>query len=264
MTTLERIIAAKRKELPVNMEKSPVRMLEGMPGFTRNTVSLTQALLDRERTGIIAEFKRKSPSGGVLNAYATVEEVTTGYFRAGASALSVLTDADFFGGSAEDLIRAREINPIPILRKDFIIDEYQVVETKAIGADVVLLIAAALDTRQIINLSRFARSLGLQVLLEVHQPAELDHLNEYVSMVGVNNRDLNTFTVDTELSVRMAHEIPPEFVKISESGITSPLTIKKLKGCGYQGFLIGENFMRTPEPVLAFSNFVKLLLFDHD
>ena len=264
MNILEKIIAHKRQELLKARDIQPMKKLMKSKLFDRKTLSMTESVLSQGKTGIIAEFKRKSPSGGILNNQAILEEITTGYFRSGASGLSILTDLEFFGGTNEDLTRARELNPIPILRKDFIIDEYQVVETKAIGADVVLLIAAALDTRQIINLSRFARSLDLQVLLEVHQPAELDHLNEYVSMVGVNNRDLNTFTVDTELSVRMAHEIPPEFVKISESGITSPLTIKKLKGCGYQGFLIGENFMRTPEPVLAFSNFVKLLLFDHD
>ena len=260
MTTLERIIAAKRKELPVNMEKSPVRMLEGMPGFTRNTVSLTQALLDRERTGIIAEFKRKSPSGGVLNAYATVEEVTTGYFRAGASALSVLTDADFFGGSAEDLIRAREINPIPILRKDFIIDEYQVVESKAMGADAILLIAAVLDKQRTKQLAALARSLHLQVILEVHDAGELNLANEHVSVIGVNNRDLRDFSVDINRSLELAPLIAQDFLKISESGIHSALAIKQLRSFGYDGFLIGEHFMHEPDPATAFAEFVKQII----
>jgi short-subunit dehydrogenase len=175
-----------------------------------------------------------------------------------------LTDTEFFGGSAEDLMRARELNPIPILRKDFIIDEYQVIEAKAMGADAILLIAAALDKRQLKKLARFSHSLNLQVLMEVHNARELGHLNEFVDMVGVNNRDLKTFTVDTEISVQLAPEIPADFIKISESGITSPLTIKKLKGCGYQGFLIGGNFMGSPEPAAAFSGFVKLLIFGND
>ena len=260
MTTLERIIAAKRKELPVNMEKSPVRMLEGMPGFTRNTVSLTQALLDRERTGIIAEFKRKSPSGGVLNAYATVEEVTTGYFRAGASALSVLTDADFFGGSAEDLIRAREINPIPILRKDFIIDEYQVVESKAMGADAILLIAAVLDKQRTKQLAALARSLHLQVILEVHDAGELNLANEHVSVIGVNNRDLRDFSVDINRSLELAPLIAQDFLKISESGIHSAMAIKQLRSFGYDGFLIGEHFMHEQDPATAFAEFVKQII----
>jgi indole-3-glycerol phosphate synthase len=264
MTILEKIISHKRQELRNSLEVKPMKVLIKSKMFGRRTLSLTEAIANQGKTGIIAEFKRKSPSRGILNAQAILEEVTTGYFRSGASGLSILTDQEFFGGTNEDLVRARELNPIPILRKEFIIDEYQVVETKAIGADAILLIAAALDVDETRNLARFARSLDLQVLLEVHKPAELDHLNEFVNMVGVNNRDLSTFTVDTELSFQMAGEIPPDFVKISESGITSPLIIKKLKGCGYQGFLIGEYFMRTPEPVVAFSDFVKSLLFDND
>lgn len=264
MTILEKIIMQKRRELVITQEAKPMKELIKSRLFGRKSLSLTEAVINEGKTGIIAEFKRKSPSRGIINGQAILEEVTTGYFRSGASGLSILTDLEFFGGTNEDLTRARELNPIPILRKEFILDEYQVVETKAIGADAILLIAAVLDINQTKNLARFAQSLDLQVLLEVHQPAELDHLNEYVSMVGVNNRDLSTFAVDTEISVQMAHEIPQDFVKISESGITSPLTIKKLKGCGYQGFLIGENFMRSPEPAVAFSNFVKTLLFDND
>jgi indole-3-glycerol phosphate synthase len=190
--------------------------------------------------------------------------VTTGYFRSGASALSILTDYDFFGGTDADLSCARELNPIPILRKDFIIDEYHIIESKAIGSDAILLIAAALDKYKVLKLSRLARSLGLQVLLEVHNAGELDCVNEYVNIVGVNNRDLSTFKVDTEISVQLASEIPPEFVRISESGISSVQTIKKLKKCGYQGFLIGESFMLTSDPVSAFSEFVKLILLDDD
>jgi indole-3-glycerol phosphate synthase len=264
MTILEKIISQKRKEVVEAFERRPVKKLEQSKFFRRITLPLTDYIVNPDKTGIIAEFKRKSPSKGIINSIATIEEVTTGYFRSGASGLSILTDKKFFGGSVADLTRARELNPIPILRKDFVIDEYQIIEAKAIGADAILLIAAALDKSRAKELARFARSLHLQVLLEVHNAAELDHLNEFVNIVGVNNRDLKTFAVDIEISVQLAGEIPPEFVKISESGITSPLTLKRLKGCGYQGFLIGENFMRTPEPALAFSDFVKLVFCEYN
>ncbi len=264
MTILDEIISHKIKEVALAKENTPVSSLEKGIYFQRTPLSFTDFLLNPDKTGIIAEFKRKSPSRGMINSLSTIEEVTTGYFRSGASALSVLTDEKYFGGSTADLMRARELNLIPILRKDFVVDEYQIIEAKSIGADAVLLIAAALDIVRTKRLARFARSLHLQVLLEVHQEEELAHVNEFVDMVGVNNRNLKTFTVDTETSVRLASEIPASFVKVSESGITSPLTIKKLRGCGYQGFLIGENFMRTPEPAHAFSEFVKLILFDHD
>ena len=264
MTILEEIIANKRKELSRTIERITVKDLESQALFNREPLSMTDAILNSGKTGIIAEFKRKSPSKGVINIRATLEEVTTGYFRSGASALSVLTDEMYFGGTGEDLIRARELNPIPILRKDFIIDEYQVIEARALGADAILLIAAALDKKQVKSLAQFSHTLQLQVLLEVHTREELDTLCAAVDMVGVNNRDLKTFLVDTETSVQLAPEIPQEFVRISESGIASALTLKKLKSVGYDGFLIGENFMRAEDPVVAFSDFVKLIFFDYD
>lgn len=264
MTILETIIIQKRKAVDEAKEKNRILKLEGSKYFQRNTLPLTDYVVDPGKTGIIAEFKRKSPSKGIINSEASIEEVTTGYFRSGASALSILTDTEFFGGTTADLSRARELNPIPILRKDFIIDEYQIIEAKSVGADAILLIAAALNINETKELARFARSLNLQVLLEVHNAAELSHLNEFVNLVGVNNRDLKTFAVDTEISAQLAGEIPAGFIKISESGITSPLILKRLRGCGYQGFLIGESFMRTPEPALAFSDFVKLIMFDND
>jgi indole-3-glycerol phosphate synthase len=264
MTILEEIINHKRQEVDRAIENKPVSRLEKDKYFTRITLPLTAYILNPDKTGIIAEFKRKSPSKGIINKLAGIEEVTTGYFRSGASGLSILTDKKFFGGSVADLKRSRELNPIPILRKDFIIDAYQIIEAKAIGADAILLIAAVLSKDQTKKLARFARSLHLQVLLEIHEATELDHLNEFVNLVGVNNRDLKTFTVDIERSVQLANDIPSEFVKISESGIASPLAIKKLRGCGYQGFLIGENFMRTPEPARAFSDFIKLLVSEYN
>lgn len=264
MTILDEIIASKRKELALAIERTTIHDLEKRKYFKRRTWSMTEFIVGTDKTGIIAEFKRKSPSRGVINADATIEEVTTGYFRSGASALSILTDNTFFGGSESDLTRARELNSIPILRKDFILDEYQVIEAKAMGADAILLIAAVLTSTQVLQLARFARSLEMEVLLEVHGRPELDRLCESVDMVGVNNRDLKTFEVDMEVSLDLVGEIPPEFVRISESGITSPLVIKKLRSAGFQGFLIGENFMRAPDPVVAFSDFVKLIMFDYE
>jgi indole-3-glycerol phosphate synthase len=264
MTILDEIIANKRKELALAIERNTIRDLEKRKMFKRRILPMTHFIADPGKTGIIAEFKRKSPSRGVINADVTIEEVTTGYFRSGASALSILTDQMYFGGSESDLTRARELNSIPILRKDFILDEYQIIEARAMGADAILLIAAVLPASQVLHLSRFARSLEMQVLLELHERSELDRLCEFVDMVGVNNRDLRTFEVDMEVSLELVGEIPSDFIKISESGITSPLIIKKLKSAGFQGFLIGENFMRAPDPVLAFSDFVKLIMFDYE
>ncbi len=262
MNILEQIIETKHAEVLRLRDKVPVPELEKRKLFKRQPLSMTASILSEDKTGIIAEFKRKSPSRGVINDKDTVEEVTTGYFRSGASALSVLTDHDYFGGSAHDLVRARELNPIPLLRKDFVIDEYQLVEARSLGADAILLIAAVLTPARTRELARTAHDLGLQVLLEVHSAEELGHLNEYVDMAGVNNRDLKTFQVDTELSLRLVHEIPDTFVKVSESGISSAIVVKQLRSAGYQGFLIGENFMRAPDPVAAFSDFVKLIIGD--
>lgn len=260
MNLLEEIVNYKKREVQLCKEKFPAAKFEKSPSFNRIPLKLTDFILNKDRTGIIAEFKRKSPSKGIINADATIEEVTTGYFRSGASGLSILTDMKYFGGSLNDLKRARELNPIPVLRKDFIIDEYQIAEAKAAGADVILLIAAILDKETVQKLAAYARSLDLQVILEVHEVNEIDYLNEYIDIIGVNNRDLRTFTVDTERSVQLACAIPPGILKISESGISSPVIIKRLRTCGYNGFLIGESFMRSPEPVRAFSDFIQLII----
>jgi indole-3-glycerol phosphate synthase len=183
--------------------------------------------------------------------------VASGYFRAGASGVSVLTDAHFFGGSTADLLSVRNKSHFPILRKDFIINEFQVIESKSVGADALLLIAAVLDNIDILKLSRLARSLGMEVLLEIHEPDELDKVNEYVNIIGINNRNLKTFEVNPDISEIMADKIPDGFLKISESGISSLQTIIKLKAVGYNGFLIGEKFMCTSDPVKTFSEFVK-------
>jgi indole-3-glycerol phosphate synthase len=180
------------------------------------------------------------------------------YAENGAAALSVLTDIDFFGGSNADLERAR-INKIPILRKDFIIDEYQNVEARAIGADVILLIAACLTPSQVKQLGGFAKSLGLEVLLEIHNEDELAHICDECDVVGVNNRDLKYFTVDITQSLELSDKIQVNKFKISESGITDTDTIHMLRSAGFKGFLIGENFMREPDPAVAFASFVKNL-----
>ncbi len=260
MTILDKIIDNKKKEIAERKRKVTLATLKKSAFFKRKILPMSEYILNPEKTGIIAEFKRKSPSRGMINNDVTVEEVVTGYFRSGASALSILTDLAFFGGTDHDLARARELCAIPILRKDFIIDAYQIVESKATGADAILLIAAALERETILSFARQAHSIGLQVMLEVHEPEELDMINEHVDLVGVNNRNLKTFEVDIDRSFSLAGMIPGNFVRISESGITSPLVIKQLKNAGFHGFLIGESFMRTPDPASSFSDFVKQLL----
>jgi len=260
MNILEKIIAYKRKELAASIKRTPVKKLESSLLFAREIIPLTDYILNPAKTGIIAEFKRKSPSKGIINRVSDIEQVTSGYCRYGASGISVLTDNEFFGGSSTDLSHARAVCPVPILRKDFIIDEYQIIEARAIGADVILLIAAALDKNRILQLARFARSIELQVLLEIHNPIEIEMVNEFINIIGINNRDLNTFSVNTNISLEMAEKIPEQFVRISESGISSPAIVKELRKAGYHGFLIGEIFMHTDDPVAAFSGFTKNIL----
>jgi indole-3-glycerol phosphate synthase len=210
-----------------------------------------------DKVGVIAEIKRRSPSKGAINEYVSVEKVSIGYMQAGASALSILTDTEFFGGTNEDLITARKFNYCPILRKDFTIDEYQIVEARSIGADAILLIAAVLDEKQIKNLAAFATSLGLEVLLEIHEFEELPGDLENVSIIGINNRNLKDFSVDVNRSFSIAEKLPAGIVKISESGLSEAETIVQLKRAGFKGFLIGETFMRESQPELACSEFIR-------
>ena len=258
MNILEKIVAFKRKEVEERKDKVTVKQLEGMDGFSREVLSLRKFLTDPSRTGIIAEFKRRSPSKGVINDRVSVEEVTKGYTAAGASCLSVLTDEEFFGGTSGDLVAAR-VNDLPILRKDFMIDEYQIVEARAIGADVILLIAACLSPAAVRRLARFAASLGLEVLLEIHGDDELGHICEETPLVGVNNRDLKTFTVDVERSIRLSQRIPAGKLLVAESGINDTATILHMKKAGFQGFLVGERFMKEEDPGAAFAAFVREL-----
>jgi len=258
MNILEEIIEYKKEEVKRKKSKVKTAELEKRELFSRTVLPLKDFLLDKSRTGIIAEFKRRSPSKGVINPDVDVLEVTKGYTEHGASCLSVLTDEHFFGGSDEDLIKAR-INEIPILRKDFIIDEYQLVEAKSIGADVILLIAACLTITEVKRLANFAKNLGLEVLLELHAEDELEHICDDTDVIGINNRNLKTFDVDIERSLRMAERIALPKFKIAESGISSVNDILLFKKHGFQGFLIGENFMKVTNPTIAFAEFVKQL-----
>jgi indole-3-glycerol phosphate synthase len=249
---LNTIIEHKRKEVSERQALYPTKLLEKSPYFTTPTVSLRRYLAREDKVGIIAEIKRRSPSKGIINNHISVAHLSVGYMQAGASALSVLTDTNFFGGSSEDLKVARKFNLCPILRKEFIIDPYQVIEARSIGADAILLIAAALTPSEVAELSQLAQSLGLEVLLETHSEEEISsHLCDSVDLVGVNNRDLTTFTVSLETSERLAGAIPASFMKVTESGIDNAEAILRLKKAGYTGFLIGEAFMRTSDPARA-------------
>jgi indole-3-glycerol phosphate synthase len=260
MDILKKIIDHKRKEVANRKMLFSVRQLELSVLFSRSTFSLKESLKQKNKHGIIAEFKRQSPSKGVINPNADVEKITKGYVDAGASALSVLTDKDFFGGSNADLICARSINECPILRKDFVVDEYQIIEAKSIGADVVLLIAAALEPKQLTTLAALARSLDLEVLLEVHSLEELQmNLNSNADLIGVNNRNLKTFEMNLDISRLLSKYIPKEMAKISESGISYPETIIELRSFGYEGFLMGESFMKHNRPELAAKDFIESL-----
>ena len=257
MNVLDKIIAQKEKEVAERKSLYPIKLLERSTFYESPIVSFKKYLLREDKVGIIAEFKRKSPSKGIINKYADVERTSIGYMQAGASALSVLTDTEFFGGKNEDLTTARKFNYCPILRKDFVIDEYQIVEAKSIGADVILLLANVLDASQIKQFARFAKSLGLEVLLEVRDKNELNSINELVDAVGVNNRNLKDFSVNVSQSFELANLIPSDFIKISESGIDSANTIIELSEAGFKGFLIGESFMKHSRPERVCSDFIK-------
>ncbi|SMG35051.1 indole-3-glycerol phosphate synthase TrpC [Sphingobacterium psychroaquaticum] len=260
MNILDKIIAKKRTEVAEAQAKVSLAELKTYPLFSRECYNLRESMLHPERTGIIAEFKRASPSKGLINGTASVAQVVKGYQDAGASAVSVLTDPDFFQGSLADLTAARQALTIPLLRKEFIIDRYQIAEAKAYGADIILLIAACLEATEIESLSIYAKSLGLNVLLEVHNEEELNRsLFNSIDAIGVNNRNLKDFSVSLEHSYDLVNKIPDRYIKVSESGISDPATITALRAAGFQGFLIGENFMRTDNPGAAIKEFVDQL-----
>lgn len=259
MTILDEIIAYKKREILSCKELFPITEMEKYTFFNREVYSLKSSVLSSNKNGIIAEFKRKSPSKGIINNHTFVDDVTQGYAAAGASGLSILTDFNFFGGSIDDLQIARQTNQIPVLRKEFIIDEYQLIEAKAYGADAILLIAAVLEKHEIKNLYNVSKNLGLEVLLEIHDEEELDKVNGYADLIGINNRNLKTFEVNLEHSKNLVKKLPKDMPKIAESGISNPETIKDLRSNGFDGFLIGENFMKSSNPGFAFNQFVSQL-----
>jgi indole-3-glycerol phosphate synthase len=257
MNTLSNILEHKQKEVEERKSLFPVKFLERSLFFESTPVSLKKYVTREDKEGIIAEIKRKSPSKGPINPYISVERTSIGYMQAGASALSVLTDEVFFGGSSEDLRVARKFNFCPILRKDFIIDEYQILEAKSIGADAILFIAAVLNTSRLKSFTEVAHNLGMEVLLEVHDQNELEgNLDIDVDLLGVNNRNLKTFDVDVNISKELAKLIPSSRVSISESGLGDVPTILELRKYGYKGFLIGEQFMRQSRPEDACKEFI--------
>jgi indole-3-glycerol phosphate synthase len=261
MTILDKIIAFKKTEISKIKAEVSVKKLVESPNFGREVFSLRKSLLEVGSSGIIAEFKRQSPSKGIINDTATIAEVTNGYLDANVAAQSILTDTSFFGGSMADLMEARVINQQkPILRKDFIVDGFQIVEAKAIGADVILLIATCLTKTELKNYGQLAADLGLEVLYEVHTQEDLDKINDLDNkIIGINNRNLNTFEVDLENSIRLSNQIPDSSLKISESGISDPKIIMGLKEYGFQGFLIGETFMNKENPGEACLEFISQL-----
>ena len=259
MSILDNIIAHKRSEVGLKKSQTPISQLEQSPLFSRATYSLKTNLMNSP-SGIIAEHKRKSPSKAVINNSLNLIDVAKGYENAGVSGMSVLTDEKYFGGTLEDLKTARNICNLPLLRKEFIISEYQIIEAKASGADLILLIAAILTKDEIKSYSELAKSLGMEILLEVHNLEELEKsMMPSLDMIGVNNRNLKTFEVNLDISKSLSDRIPDDFVKVSESGISNVAAIKDLKTYGYQGFLIGENFMKTSNPGNSASQFINEL-----
>lgn len=259
MTILDQIIASKKKEIALKKSMVSVAQLESSDLFNQKTNSLSKSIVNSP-FGIISEHKRRSPSKATINNNFSVAEVVKGYENAGASGISVLTDMQYFGGTLEDLLLARASVQIPLLRKEFIVDEYQLLEAKAFGADAILLIAAVLSKQEIKRLSDFAQSLALEVLLEVHNQEELEKsIMPSLDIIGVNNRNLKTFEVSLQNSIDLANHIPNDFVRISESGITTTDDINLLKSYGFQGFLIGENFMKTDNPGKSLKDFINQL-----
>ena len=256
---LDRIVTDKHTEVALRKQLIPIKQLEHSVLFEHQSPSLSTRLIN-STSGLITEHKRRSPSKDCINQNLNVQDVAKGYETAGACGMSVLTDMKYFGGSLEDLLNSRASCEIPLLRKEFIIDTYQIVEAKAYGADVILLIAAILSREEIQAFSRLAQSLGMEVLLEIHNEDELQKsIMPSLNMIGVNNRNLKTFEVSLETSRTLSGLIPDEFVKISESGIRTVEDIKSLQPYGYKGFLIGESFMKTENPGAAAADFINLL-----
>ena len=256
---LQEIVATKRAEIDRRKRETDFQALYRQAETPRTTRHSLREALRSSSTGIISEFKRRSPSKGWINRDADVQSVVRAYQQAGATALSVLTDTPYFGGTDDDLRAARQACSLPILRKDFTIDEFQLVESRVLGADAVLLIAAALTREQCRRFAEIAHQLELEVLLEIHDQSELDYYSEYVDVLGVNNRNLGSFHTDVANSFRLIEQMPQEATPISESGISNPDTVKELRAIGFKGFLIGENFMKTDAPGDSLKSFINAL-----
>lgn len=256
---LQEIVATKRAEIDRRKRETDLQALYRQAETPRATRHSLREALRSSSTGIISEFKRRSPSKGWINRDADVQSVVRAYQQAGATALSVLTDTPYFGGTDDDLRAARQACSLPILRKDFTIDEFQLVESRVLGADAVLLIAAALTREQCRRFAEIAHQLELEVLLEIHDQSELDYYSEYVDVLGVNNRNLGSFHTDVANSFRLIEQMPQEATPISESGISNPDTVKELRAIGFKGFLIGENFMKTDAPGDSLKSFINAL-----
>ena len=256
---LQEIVATKRAEVDRRKRKTDLQALYRQAETPRATRHSLQEALRSSSTGIISEFERRSPSKGWINREADVQSVVRAYQQAGATALSVLTDTPYFGGTDDDLRAARQACSLPILRKDFTIDEFQLVESRVLGADAVLLIAAALTREQCRRFAEIAHQLELEVLLEIHDQSELNYYSEYVDVLGVNNRNLGSFHTDVANSFRLIEQMPREATPISESGISNPDTVKELRAIGFKGFLIGENFMKTETPGDSLKSFINAL-----
>ena len=257
MRILDKIVNHLKIEIEVLSESVPIFELENTKGFGRKCKSLKESI-QNSKSGIICEFKRRSPSNEKINYTSNIKEVVKGYEKAGAVGVSILTNKKFFDGSGADIINVRDSLNIPVLKKEFIISEYQIFQAKSFGSDAILLIASILTKEEILNFSSLAKSMGLEVLLEVHSGVELNKIaGNNIDIIGVNNRNLDTLEIDINNSVELYKMIPDEFVKISESGISKIKSILKLKEVGFDGFLIGENFMKTNNPQESADNFIK-------
>ena len=257
MKILDKIVEDKKIEINKLLSNSSISKLENSHLFSRKCISLKESIKNNN-SGIICEFKRRSPSNQNINYISSLSDVVSGYEEAGAAGLSILTNKKYFDGDTQDIIDIRDISNLPILRKEFIISEYQVIEAKSIGSDAILLIASILSEEEIIGYSSLAKSIGLEVLLEIHSEDELYKISgEDIDIVGVNNRNLDTLEIDLNNSVELYGKIPSKFIKISESGISEVESILKLKEVGYNGFLIGEKFMKTNNPMESAYDFIK-------
>ena len=261
MDILEEIVAHKRIELAKQKEiVDPVTLYNNVESLLSDGSLPHRSMRDSlagSASGIIAEFKRKSPSKGWMKEEGKPDVIPASYCQNGASAISILTDEKYFGGTLRFIRIARPTVTCPILRKDFIVDEYQLYQAKAAGADAVLLIAADLTKEECKTLAKKAHELQLETLLEVHTEPELEYVGDCIDMVGVNNRNLGTFHTDVANSYRLASLLPKDYLLVSESGISNPQTVRELRQAGFRGFLIGETFMKTPDPGNALKTFIE-------